>query len=149
MVTGKVAHHSLHCLGLEPYSQMIFKWGLKTKGSATDRENNNVLDRAMQYTGVVGVELVDMLVSVNSKAEAITPHVLTQYMFGGDSLQNFIQDHQDHLEQLEDQLSDLTMMTEHVIWRQDLTLESYCWVLYQVEALNTQLLMQVMALEAT
>ena len=50
---------------------------------------------------------------------------------------------------IKDQLSNLMMMTEHVIWRQDITLESYCWDLCQVEALNTQLLMQVMVLEAT
>ena len=63
-----------------------------------DSEENEVLDRAMEYTGVVGVELVDMLVSVNSKVEAIAPHMPMQHMFRGDSLPNFICDHQDCLE---------------------------------------------------
>ena len=36
-------------------------------------EQCEVLDRAMEYTGVVGVELVDMLVSVNSKVEELAP----------------------------------------------------------------------------
>ena len=64
----------------------------------SDGEGNEVLDRAMEYTGVVGVELADMLASVNSKVEAIMPHMLTQHTFGRDSLQNFIHDHQDLLE---------------------------------------------------
>ena len=68
---GKVACCSLHCLGLEPYSQSIFKWGLKARGLEKDREDNEVLDRAMEYAGVVSVELADMLVSVNSKVEAL------------------------------------------------------------------------------
>ena len=38
------------------------------RSATTDRENNEVLDRAMEYTGVVGVELVDMLASVNVRA---------------------------------------------------------------------------------
>ena len=41
-----------------------------------------------QNTGVVGVELADMLVSVNLKVEDLIPHVLTQYTFGGNGLQN-------------------------------------------------------------
>ena len=63
-----------------------------------DSEENKVLDRAMKYAGVVGVELADMLASVNSKVEVITPRVLTQHTFSGDSLQNFICNHQDQLE---------------------------------------------------
>ena len=47
---------------------MIFKQGLKVRDSAMDGENNKVLDRAMEYAGVVGVELVDILASVNSRA---------------------------------------------------------------------------------
>ena len=39
----------------------------------TDGENNKVLDRAIEYVRVVGVELVDMLVSVNLKVEALVP----------------------------------------------------------------------------
>ena len=63
-----------------------------------DGEENEVLDRVMEYTGVVGVELVDMLASVNLKVEAIMPHMPAQHTFGGDSLQNFIHNHQDQLE---------------------------------------------------
>ena len=69
----------------------------------------------MEYVGVVGVELVDMLASINSKVEALAPCVPTQHTFGGDQLQNFIHNHQDHPEQLEGQLGDLITMMEHVV----------------------------------
>ena len=46
---------------------------MKVGSSVTDGENNKVLDRAMEYAGVVGVELVDMLASINSKVEALAP----------------------------------------------------------------------------
>ena len=62
-----------------------------------DGEENKVLDRAMEYVGVVGVELADMLASINSKVEAIAPHMPAQHTFRVDGLQNFIWDHQDHL----------------------------------------------------
>ena len=56
----------------------------------TDRENNEVLDRAMEYTGVVGVELADMLVSINSRLLVIELCMPVQHMFGGDGLQDYI-----------------------------------------------------------
>ena len=115
LVTGKVAHRSLCRLGLEPYSCSVLKRGLKVRSATTDRENNEGLDRAMEYTGVVGVELVDMLASINSRLLAVEPCVPTQHTYGGNDLQNFICDHQDHLERLEDQLSNLMTMMEHVI----------------------------------
>ena len=71
--TARVGHCSLHYLGLEPYSQAIFKWGLKARKVEGDREENKVLDRAMEYAGVVGVELADMLVSVNLKVKDLVP----------------------------------------------------------------------------
>ena len=71
--TARVGCQSLHCLGLEPYSWAIFKWGLKARSAEMDGEENTTLDRAMEYTRVVGVELADMLVSVNSKVEALVP----------------------------------------------------------------------------
>ena len=43
---------------------------------AERREGDETLDRAMEYTGAVGVELVDMLVSINTR-------VPDQYMFSG------------------------------------------------------------------
>ena len=52
----------------------------------SDGEGNEVLDRAMEYTGVVGVELADMLALVNSKVEVLVPQVPAQHMFGGDGL---------------------------------------------------------------
>ena len=52
---------------------MIFRWGLKVRNAEGDGEEDLVLDRAMEYAGVVGVELADMLVSVNSKVEALVP----------------------------------------------------------------------------
>ena len=71
--TNKIAHCSLHHLGLEPYSQVIFKQGLKARSSEKDGEEAEVLDRAIEYAGVVGVELADILVSVNLKVEALAP----------------------------------------------------------------------------
>ena len=94
---ARVGCHSLCQLGLEPYSQVVFKWGLKVRKAEGDGEENKVLDRAMEYAGVVGVELADMLVSINLKVEVIAPHVPMQHTFGRDGLQNFIHDHQDHL----------------------------------------------------
>ena len=85
---------------------------MKVRRAERDREENKVLYRAMEYAGVVGVELADMLVSINLRVEAIEPHVPTQHTFSRDGLQNFICDHQDQLEQLEDQLANLMMMTE-------------------------------------
>ena len=52
---------------------MVFKWGLKVRKAEGDGEENKVLDRAMEYAGVVGVELVDMLVSINLKVKALAP----------------------------------------------------------------------------
>ena len=73
--TSRVAYHSLRWLGLEPYSQAVFKQGLKVRAEPRNVERNETLDRAMEYSGMVGVELVDMLVSVNLKVEALAPHV--------------------------------------------------------------------------
>ena len=61
-------------------------------------EENKVLDRAMEYAGVVRVEFADMLASINLKVEVIAPCMPVQHTFRGDGLQNFIWDHQDHLE---------------------------------------------------
>ena len=85
-----MAHRSLCHLGLKPYSQVVFKWGLKVRRVMDDRKENKVLNRAMEYAGVVGVELADMLVFVNSEVKVIMPHMPMQHTFGGDSLQNFI-----------------------------------------------------------
>ena len=82
-----------------------------------DREEDKVLDRAMEYAGVVGVEVTDMLILVNKKVRAIKPRIPAQHMFGGDGLQNFICDHQDRLEQLEDQLSNLVTMMNNAVGR--------------------------------
>ena len=71
--TARVSHCSLHYLGLEPYSWSIFRQDLKARTLEKDREENVTLDRAMEYTGVVGVELADMLASVNSKVKALVP----------------------------------------------------------------------------
>ena len=70
-------------------------------------------------------------------------------MFGRDGLWNFIHDHQDWLEHLEEQFQDLVMMTENAVERLSIASESYCQDLHQVERLNSELLAWVMALEAT
>ena len=147
--TARVGHCSLCHLGLEPYSQAIFKQGLKVRKVGGDREESKVLDRAMEYARIVGVELVDMLVSINSKVKALAPQVLAQHTFGGDGLWNFICDYQDCLEYLEGSFGNLTMMVENAVGRIVMMMESYRWDLCQVERLNSELLVQVMVLEVT
>ena len=60
-----------------------------------DGEECEMLERAMEYAGMVGVELADMLTAVHKKVRALELQVPNQHMFRGDGLQNFIQDHQD------------------------------------------------------
>ena len=148
-VTARVSYCSLHHLGLEPYSQVIFKWGLKVRNAEVDGEESTTMDRAMEYAGVVGVELADMLASINLKVEVLVPRVPAQHTFGRDRLQNFICDHQDCLEHLEGSFQDLMTMVDHAVRRLLLANESYCWDLCRVERLNSELLVWVMALEVT
>ena len=70
-------------------------------------------------------------------------------MFGRDGLWNFICDHQDHLEHLEGLFYDLMMIVENAVGRIVMMMESYRRDLCQVERLNSELLVQVMALEGT
>ena len=72
-VTARVGCHSLHHLGLEPYSWVIFKQGLKARNSEMDGEESRTLDRAMDYARVVGVELANMLALVNMKVKVLAP----------------------------------------------------------------------------
>ena len=83
-VISKVRRWALQHLGLEPYSQVLLSWGLKLWVEWGERDK--MLDWAMEYTRAVGVELADMLASVNS-------WVLDQHTFGSDSLHQYIQDH--------------------------------------------------------
>ena len=55
-------------------------------------KENKVLDRVMEYAGAVGVEVTNMLMSVNEKLRNIESWVPAQHTFGGDGLQNFICD---------------------------------------------------------
>ena len=110
-------------------------------------ERNKTLDRAMEYSGAVGSELADILVSISLKVDLLTPQVPDQRMFSGDSLYQFIQDHQDCLEQLEDQLSNLITMTNCSVMDLHLMNEAYHWNLWRVEQLNLELLMRVTVLE--
>ena len=64
---GKVACQTLHWLHLKLYSRTLMKWGLKLRGSGKDREECEVLDRAMEYAGMIGVEVTDMLMAVHEK----------------------------------------------------------------------------------
>ena len=82
-----------------------------------DREEYEGLERVMEYAGVVGAELVDMLTMVHKKAKALEPQVPTQHTFRGDGLQNFIQDHQEELERLSHQVENLTTMTNEAVMR--------------------------------
>ena len=121
--------------------------GLESRTEVDDGEENEVLDRAIEYAEAVGVEVVDMLTVVHEKVKALEPQVPAQHTFGGDGLQNFIRNHQDRLEHIKGQLGDLMTMVDHAIHHQDITLELYHWDLWQVERLNSKLLVQVAALE--
>ena len=68
----------------------MLKWGLKVRKAGADGEECEVLDQAMEYTSTVGVELVDMMMLVHGKVQALEPRVPAQYTFGGNGLQNFI-----------------------------------------------------------
>ena len=115
--TSKVACQTIHWLNLELYSHTLIKRGLKARKAEYDREECETLERAMEYAGTVGAELVDMLTAVHKKVQALEPWVPAQHTFGGDGLQNFIHDHQDQLERMEGQLGDLTMMMNQVVKR--------------------------------
>ena len=145
--TSRVARRSLCQLNVEPYSRALFMRGLESRMEVDDGEENEVLDRAIEYAEAVGVEVVDMLTVVHEKVKALEPQVPAQHTFGGDGLQNFIRNHQDRLEHIKGQLGDLMTMVDHAIHHQDITLELYHWDLWQVERLNSKLLVQVAALE--
>ena len=72
-VTARVGCRSLHRLGVEPYSQALFKRGLKAWSAEKDGEENETLDRVMEYVGAIGVEVADMLASVHQKVWALEP----------------------------------------------------------------------------
>ena len=80
-----------------------------------DREEHKLLDQAMEYAGTVGLEVTDMLMTVHEKVHTLEPWVPNQHMFGGDSLQNFIRNHQDWLENLEHQIENLTTMMNEAV----------------------------------
>ena len=88
-----------------------------------------------------------MLTAVHEKVKVLEPWVPTQHMFGGDGLQDFICDHQDRLEHIEGQLGDLMTMMDVAVRHQDIALEAYCWDLWWVERLNSELLVWVAALK--
>ena len=112
-----------------------------------DREEYEGLERAMEYAGVVGAELADMLTAVHEKVKAIEPRVPAQHTFGGDGLQNFIRDHQDELERLSHQVENLTTMTNEAVRRLQVGQERQRVDLWMVEAVNAKLLRRVAALE--
>ena len=73
--------------------------------------------------------------------------MLTQHTFSGDSLCQFIQDYQDHLEWLEDQLGDLIIMTNHTVHNLQVANQVYHQDLARSERLIDELLIRVMVLE--
>ena len=101
----------------------------------------------MEYVGVVGAELADMLTAVNEKVKAIEPRVPAQHTFGGDGLQNFIRDHQEELERLSHQVENLTTMMNEVVRRLQVGQERQRVDLQMAEAVNVELLRRVAALE--
>ena len=45
--------------------------GLENRTEVNDGEENKILDKAMEYAGAVGVEVVDMLTAVHEKVKAL------------------------------------------------------------------------------
>ena len=121
--------------------------GLKARKANDDGEEYKGLERAMEYAGVVGIELADMLTLVYKKVQALEPWVPNQHTFRGDGLQNFIRDHQDELECLNHQVENLTTMTNEVVTRLQVREERNCQALRRAEEVNAELLRQVSALE--
>ena len=121
--------------------------GLKARKANDNGEEYEGLERAMEYAGVVGAELADMLTAVHEKVKAIEPRVPAQHTFGGDGLQNFIRDHQEELERLSHQVENLTTMMNEVVRRLQVGQECQRQDLRKAEAVNTELLRQVVALE--
>ena len=108
-MSSKIARRTVRRLNLEPYSRAVLARGLKARkadddGEEYDGEEYEGLERAMEYAGVVGAELADMLTAVHEKVKALEPRVPTQHTFSGDGLQNFIRDHQEELERLAHQV---------------------------------------------
>ena len=101
----------------------------------------------MEYAGVVGAELADMLTAVNEKVKEIEPQVPAQHTFGGDGLQNFICDHQEELERLAHQVENLTTMTNEAVRRLQVGQERQRVDLQMAETVNVELLRRVAALE--
>ena len=101
----------------------------------------------MEYTGVVGIKLADMLTLVHEKVQALELRVPAQHTFGGDGLQNFIHDHQEELERLSHQVENLTTMMNEAVRRLQVSQERQRWDLRRVEEVNTELLRWVAALE--
>ena len=66
-MTSRVAHRTTRQLSLEPYSHSIFIQGLEVRRAKGDGEECEVLDWVMEYTGTVGIEVVDMLAAVHEK----------------------------------------------------------------------------------
>ena len=114
--------------------------GLKARKADDDGEEYEGLERAMEYAGVVGAELADMLTAVNEKVKAIEPRVPAQHTFGGDGLQNFIRDHQEELERLSHQVENLTTMTNEAVRRLQVGQERQRADLRMAEAVNAELL---------
>ena len=85
--------------------------------------------------------------SSDEKVKALEPHVPTQHTFGGDGLQNFIQDHQEELERLSHQVENLMVMMNEAVLRLQVGQEHQHQDLQRAEAINAELLRRVVALE--
>ena len=78
-VTSKIAHQTLHWLNLEPYSCAVLEQGLQARKVKDDGEECETLERVMEYTGIVRVEVLDMLTAVHEKVWALEPRVPMQH----------------------------------------------------------------------
>ena len=83
-------------LGLEPYPWALLKQGLKACHE-WDPESNCVLDEAMEYTGAVRIEVLEMMGMMNCC-------IPEQETFSGDGLLQFIRDHKNHLAKVKNNL---------------------------------------------
>ena len=128
-------------LGLEPYPRALLKQGLKVQGEGGSK-SNWTLDQAMEYTGAIGVEVLEMMAMINH-------HIPEQETFGGDGLHQFIQDHQDRITKLKDQLGNIIIMTNQTCWDLQITNQVLNRDVTHLERLVDKLLVRVTVLEGT
>ena len=64
-IAGWISHRKLERLILGPYQMAILHWGVLRRADCDEVENSDVL-MGMEYSGAVGMMVIDKLAKVNS-----------------------------------------------------------------------------------